>query len=651
MEPEEFPCFESGDSSNSTALDSCALNVKLLRQKIAPGYRKQSWFRKLKDQLTSGDNASVSVPIRELHYDSRNAHVAVASRRANTRARIHFRTPAEDVELEHIASIAAAGAETGKKMRAKQKKMHEHSNKATFAQSGSDFSIIHCSAKDGCPPRHRVSAAVVFEVGGASRQVTRNHQSPLRALFHSGEKAEAWSAASAAWSQSAGSSSSSPKKILHPKGKGQHVCVAIGTAAGLVLVYELVDDDWHLDNWSSVGKRPKCAHGHPMMASNYLLGGYADGWHCDKCGRGWAEQGPARWFCQICEADVCFSCHPVPPAPATVGRRWKLRRSVQTVNVGISVLHFAAASKILLAGTSNGTIVVVDVNIDPGDVSDHKPLNGGHRRIVSSLTGQRAVTSVSSIRSSPSCVCATLGQQKITQPDAGCPVQSGRLAILDIASDKILKIVSFDGAIPSVLCRLPPPLVSASHAADTSSALAAIAAAAASGATPTSPQPASFRTRDNSFIVGDSAGSLHRWRFSLQKLASNPMYRGSMVRVWSHGNSSSDTALEVVQIQCLRLSEKGFVSVQSRAADGSLSTTRRQQRRLYFFVGVGDAFLCWLRKILCFCCWLASLHVALYCVCSWAHGVPSGPAIESNAFVFCVERVTIRMVLQQRHHW
>lgn len=44
---------------------------------------------------------------------------------------------------------------------------------------------------------------------------------------------------------------------------------------------------------------------HPMKWSKYAEGPYRFGWVCNYCRR--SAQGE-RWFCQICNDDLCFNC-------------------------------------------------------------------------------------------------------------------------------------------------------------------------------------------------------------------------------------------------------------------------------------------------------------------------------------------------------
>jgi len=68
---------------------------------------------------------------------------------------------------------------------------------------------------------------------------------------------------------------------------------------------------------------PTCSNGHNMVLSDFAgaQGNYTNGYCCDYCGltsvQGICGGGRTRWFCQECNADVCFDCYPCIPRCAS----------------------------------------------------------------------------------------------------------------------------------------------------------------------------------------------------------------------------------------------------------------------------------------------------------------------------------------------
>jgi len=53
----------------------------------------------------------------------------------------------------------------------------------------------------------------------------------------------------------------------------------------------------------------RCANDHVMKISDYQGGAYRGGWHCNRSGCSRHESpGARRWFCELCNEDVCFNC-------------------------------------------------------------------------------------------------------------------------------------------------------------------------------------------------------------------------------------------------------------------------------------------------------------------------------------------------------
>ena len=671
----------NSSSSRSVSAAERQLDVVALRQRHARSYHKAAWYARARERVLrkklpvekgeasfpGGERGATqaspepSQPLVDLSYRAVPAPNSLECRTARVGARHTVHRPMENVELDGLAAGDAAGAAAGRKL-GKQKTQKAASKSQggeaaggagslqsttssafgqlealTTAQGASDLSIVHASVTDGCPSRYRISKSLVFEVDGPARELSDHRRSTLHTLYRTDEKVRAvWGEASAAWNAAslkdqsaavtaAAATSSVPstpggtdcQNLLHPQGNGKHLCVAVGTMCGTVLVYELTDAvvTVGMDHEASSttapqtsNARPVCAKGHPMVASNYLHGGYEDGWHCDRCGKGWAILGHARWFCQLCEADVCFSCHPVPvEAEATTERRWQLRQVRQAASCGISSFHFAHSRKILFAGCLNGTIHVVATKpLGPRGTRGDDNNNDGHRRIVSCLSGGMAVTSMCDVRLAPRLLCVALGQsaQQSESSRTARETSCGGLCLVDVATDVLLKRIPWCGSFPKVLCQLPPQLAAASSAPMMAECIRSAATSAAGASSPPSstdqgsefPSIASMLPgQDRHHIhVGDSLGRIHSWAFRLSSLFSSDSgpYRGTLTPVWEPPPNRCDAALDclgeglsIVQMRCVRLAEKEFVSIQSYSGSGSV-VSRRQRRRLYFFVGV-----------------------------------------------------------------
>ncbi|CAK0857495.1 unnamed protein product [Prorocentrum cordatum] len=52
---------------------------------------------------------------------------------------------------------------------------------------------------------------------------------------------------------------------------------------------------------------PRCAGGHPTLATSSSEGRYAGGWRCTTCG---CQKRGERWFCSLCQDNLCFGCWP-----------------------------------------------------------------------------------------------------------------------------------------------------------------------------------------------------------------------------------------------------------------------------------------------------------------------------------------------------